>query len=263
MGALPRQPACQSIVGNAGRRVPGDQDARCPRPWPSTRSRRHRRQRVHLLHQGGHTILYPITDKAPQINLIVQPTLEEFLNGTEPRLEGLNTSNMNDPGQRPAQVRGRRAQPPPPRGDAVTRRPAAASGRDARHRPPRRPVHAATRSPGRTAGRPLRFNSRSSLYLAAIVGAMHLTAGHHRTPSSSCPFLLFVNLLLALNWLVFAAIAMHRAATGQTVHLPHDPRKDTDAQDRVRRRRLDGVHPQPRRRHPRASRSCATRRRSR
>jgi multiple sugar transport system substrate-binding protein len=31
---------------------------------------------------SGHTVLYPITDKAPQINLIVQPTLEKFLNGT-------------------------------------------------------------------------------------------------------------------------------------------------------------------------------------
>jgi len=30
---------------------------------------------------SGNTVLYPITDKAPQINLIVQPTLEKFLNG--------------------------------------------------------------------------------------------------------------------------------------------------------------------------------------
>ena len=34
--------------------------------------------------ESGNTVLYPITDKAPQINLIVQPTLEEFLNGDEP-----------------------------------------------------------------------------------------------------------------------------------------------------------------------------------
>jgi multiple sugar transport system substrate-binding protein len=33
--------------------------------------------------KSGNTVLYPITDKAPQINLIVQPTLEEFLNGDE------------------------------------------------------------------------------------------------------------------------------------------------------------------------------------
>jgi multiple sugar transport system substrate-binding protein len=31
--------------------------------------------------ETGNTVLYPITDKAPQINLIVQPTLEKFLNG--------------------------------------------------------------------------------------------------------------------------------------------------------------------------------------
>ena len=33
--------------------------------------------------KAGHTILYPITAQAPQINLIVQPTLEEFLNGND------------------------------------------------------------------------------------------------------------------------------------------------------------------------------------
>jgi multiple sugar transport system substrate-binding protein len=33
--------------------------------------------------ESGNTVLYPITDKAPQINLIVQPTLEDFLNGDE------------------------------------------------------------------------------------------------------------------------------------------------------------------------------------
>jgi multiple sugar transport system substrate-binding protein len=33
--------------------------------------------------KSGNTFLYPITDKAPQINLIVQPTLEEFLNGND------------------------------------------------------------------------------------------------------------------------------------------------------------------------------------
>jgi len=33
--------------------------------------------------KSGNTVLYPITEKAAQINLIVQPTLEEFLNGNE------------------------------------------------------------------------------------------------------------------------------------------------------------------------------------
>jgi multiple sugar transport system substrate-binding protein len=44
--------------------------------------------------ESGNTVLYPITDKAPQINLIVQPTLEEFLNGDEPASEVL--PEMND-----------------------------------------------------------------------------------------------------------------------------------------------------------------------
>ena len=33
--------------------------------------------------ESGNTILYPITDKAPQINLIVQPKLEEFMTGDQ------------------------------------------------------------------------------------------------------------------------------------------------------------------------------------
>jgi multiple sugar transport system substrate-binding protein len=42
---------------------------------------------------SGNTILYPITDKAPQINLIVQPTLEEFLNGNEPAAQVFKDMN--------------------------------------------------------------------------------------------------------------------------------------------------------------------------
>jgi multiple sugar transport system substrate-binding protein len=41
--------------------------------------------------ESGNTILYPITDKAPQINLIVQPTLEEFLNGDEEAAKVMKT----------------------------------------------------------------------------------------------------------------------------------------------------------------------------
>ena len=52
--------------------------------------------------KSGNTILYPITDKAPQINLIVQPTLEEFLNGNEDAVDGLQGHER--PGQQPAQV---------------------------------------------------------------------------------------------------------------------------------------------------------------
>ena len=43
--------------------------------------------------KSGNTILYPITDKAPQINLIVQPTLEEFLNGNKPAAEVFKDMN--------------------------------------------------------------------------------------------------------------------------------------------------------------------------
>ncbi len=42
----------------------------------------------------GNVVLYPITDKAPQINLIVQPTLEEFLNGDEDAAKVLKDMNQ-------------------------------------------------------------------------------------------------------------------------------------------------------------------------
>jgi len=48
--------------------------------------------------ESGNTILYPITDKAPQINLIVQPTLEEIFNGDDDPaavLEDMNTQVNN------------------------------------------------------------------------------------------------------------------------------------------------------------------------
>ena len=34
------------------------------------------------------------------------------------------------------------------------------------------------------------------------------------------PFLLFINLMLLLNWALFAVVGMHRAATGQTFTYP-------------------------------------------
>ena len=40
------------------------------------------------------TLLYPITDKAPQINLIVQPTMEDVLLGKESAADAL--PKMND-----------------------------------------------------------------------------------------------------------------------------------------------------------------------
>jgi multiple sugar transport system substrate-binding protein len=48
--------------------------------------------------ESGNTVLYPITDKAPQINLIVQPTLEEIFNGDDDPaavLEDMNTQVNN------------------------------------------------------------------------------------------------------------------------------------------------------------------------
>ena len=46
-----------------------------------------------------------------------------------------------------------------------------------------------------------------------------LTTGTH-VAVQLVPFLLFVNLVLILNWLLFAAIGIHRAATGQTFTYP-------------------------------------------
>ena len=72
------------------------------------------------------------------------------------------------------------------------------------------------RAHGRAA---LRFQVSLVLYIAAIVGVMHFTAGTMWAVQLA-PFLLFVNLVLILNWLLFAAIAIHRAATGQTFTYP-------------------------------------------
>jgi multiple sugar transport system substrate-binding protein len=43
--------------------------------------------------ESGNTILYPITEKAPQINLIVQPRLEQFLNGDEDAAQVMKDMN--------------------------------------------------------------------------------------------------------------------------------------------------------------------------
>ena len=40
-----------------------------------------------------HVILFPITDMAPQINLLVQPTLEKILIGSEDPEEALEAVN--------------------------------------------------------------------------------------------------------------------------------------------------------------------------
>jgi uncharacterized Tic20 family protein len=72
------------------------------------------------------------------------------------------------------------------------------------------------RSHGRAA---LRFHCSLAVYVAAIVATMHVFAGTV-VGVQLLPFLLFVNLMLALNWLLFAVVAIHRAANGQTFTYP-------------------------------------------
>ena len=72
------------------------------------------------------------------------------------------------------------------------------------------------RAHGRAA---LRFQLSLAVYLAAIVGVMHLASGS-LLRVQLVPFLLFLNLMLLLNWIMFALIGMHRAATGQTFTYP-------------------------------------------
>jgi uncharacterized Tic20 family protein len=72
------------------------------------------------------------------------------------------------------------------------------------------------RAHGRAA---LRFQLSLAVYLAAIVAIMHAAAGT-LVGVQLVPFLLFVNLMLVLNWLLFAVIGIQRAATGQTFTYP-------------------------------------------
>jgi uncharacterized Tic20 family protein len=72
------------------------------------------------------------------------------------------------------------------------------------------------RAHGRAA---LRFHVSLAIYFAAIVGVLELTRGTI-VAAQLVPFLLFVNLVLVLNWLLFAIVAVHRAATGQTFTYP-------------------------------------------
>ena len=65
----------------------------------------------------------------------------------------------------------------------------------------------------------LRFQLSLAIYVAAIVGIMHLASGSV-VRVQLVPFLLFLNLMLLLNWVLFALIGMHRAATGQTFTYP-------------------------------------------
>ena len=72
------------------------------------------------------------------------------------------------------------------------------------------------RAHGRAA---LRFHLSLAVYLAAIVGSLHLLQGT-LVAVQLVPFLFFLNLMLVLNWLLFAAIGIHRAAKGETFTYP-------------------------------------------
>ena len=65
----------------------------------------------------------------------------------------------------------------------------------------------------------LRFHCSVVVYLAAIVGCAHLLEGT-LVLVQLVPFLLFLNLMIVLNALLFAAVGIHRAATGQTFTYP-------------------------------------------
>ena len=72
------------------------------------------------------------------------------------------------------------------------------------------------RAHGRAA---LRFQLSLAVYLTAIVVIMHATKGM-LVAVQLVPFLFFLNLMLVLNWLLFAAVGIHRASTGQTFTYP-------------------------------------------
>jgi uncharacterized Tic20 family protein len=73
-----------------------------------------------------------------------------------------------------------------------------------------------TRAHGRAA---LRFHVSLAVYFAAIVGVLEVTRGT-LVAIQLIPFLLFLNLVLVLNAVLFAIVAIHRAATGQTFTYP-------------------------------------------
>jgi uncharacterized Tic20 family protein len=65
----------------------------------------------------------------------------------------------------------------------------------------------------------VRFDLSIALYLAVIVATLRTVGGGPYTVQL-VPFALFVSLLLVLNWLMFTAMAAHRAATGQLFSYP-------------------------------------------
>ena len=65
----------------------------------------------------------------------------------------------------------------------------------------------------------LRFQCSLVAYLAAIVGVLELIRGTVFAVQI-LPFVLFLNLLLVVNAVLFAIVAIRRAATGRTFTYP-------------------------------------------
>jgi uncharacterized Tic20 family protein len=65
----------------------------------------------------------------------------------------------------------------------------------------------------------LRFQLSLAVYLAAIVGVLELLRGTV-VAVQFVPFLLFLNLVLVVNAVLFAIVAIRRAATGRTFTYP-------------------------------------------
>jgi uncharacterized Tic20 family protein len=72
------------------------------------------------------------------------------------------------------------------------------------------------RAHGRAA---LRFHVSLALYFAAMYGLLMAIKGSV-VAVQVAPFMLFLNLVLVLNWILFTLVAIHRAATGQTFTYP-------------------------------------------
>ena len=65
----------------------------------------------------------------------------------------------------------------------------------------------------------LRFQLSLAVYFATILGALELLRGTVMAVQF-VPFLLFLNLALVVNAVLFAIVAIRRAATGQTFTYP-------------------------------------------
>jgi uncharacterized Tic20 family protein len=74
----------------------------------------------------------------------------------------------------------------------------------------------------------LGFNVSVAVYLALILVGVRLTAGSPYTVQA-IPFLLFLNMLLAFNWLLFTIIAVQRAGSGQLFTYPMTLRRRVGA----------------------------------